>query len=372
MTNEYMHKRQGFWYFIRRVPEQFRAVERRPYISISTRIRIADDPRGVAAAQVVTRMNAAAVTEWTMKLGGQDPGPHIAYSRNVQIATSYRLPYLQAQDVQSLPDREFLRRLDIIKENPTAEVASALMGTVRAPGLVVSELLVEYEKLISASLKTKSAGQLKKWRVERQTKLDLFSAAVGADIELAKLTRDNVLQFRTALNDNILRGKFSIATANKYLGRVAVMFKVVNDARQLGCGNVFDKIAIAGGETGKRVAFEANWVQETLLADGALDGLNFEARCILYLMTETGLRLAEACNLSSTTIKLDHDIPHIQIRAEGRQLKTKQSKRDIPLVGVALMAMKANPNGFPRYHDANASLSGIVVKAGAIIPHGSG
>jgi hypothetical protein len=39
----------------------------------------------------------------------------------------------------------------------------------------------------------------------------------------------------------------------------------------------------------------------------------------------------------------------IRIQAEGRILKTEHSQRDIPLVGLALDAMKRRPGGFPRY-----------------------
>ena len=91
--------------------------------------------------------------------------------------------------------------------------------------------------------------------------------------------------------------------------------------------------------------------------------LNAEARRVIYLITETGLRLSEACNLSRATIKLDATVPHIQVRPEGRETKNYQSERDIPLVGVALMAMRKQPDGFPRYRDKADSLSALVNQA---------
>jgi integrase len=71
----------------------------------------------------------------------------------------------------------------------------------------------------------------------------------------------------------------------------------------------------------------------------------------------------EACNLSRKTIVFDHAIPHVQVRPDGRQLKTEQSERDIPLVGVALMAMRLQPDGFPRYRERADELSAAVNKA---------
>jgi hypothetical protein len=44
-----------------------------------------------------------------------------------------------------------------------------------------------------------------------------------------------------------------------------------------------------------------------------------------------------------------------------RALKTKHSKRIIPLVGVSLEAFGAFPNGFPRYAD-NPTLSATINK----------
>jgi integrase len=93
-----------------------------------------------------------------------------------------------------------------------------------------------------------------------------------------------------------------------------------------------------------------------------LDQLNDEARCILYLMVETGMRLSEAANLDENTIDLRGKIPHVRIRPLGRELKTPQSERDIPLVGVSLMAAQRFPKGFPRYRDKSAGLSDIVNK----------
>ena len=55
-------------------------------------------------------------------------------------------------------------------------------------------------------------------------------------------------------------------------------------------------------------------------------------------------------------------MPHISIEAVGRQLKTVNAKRVIPLLGVSLEALRAFPEGFPRYRGSSATLSGTVNK----------
>lgn len=92
----------------------------------------------------------------------------------------------------------------------------------------------------------------------------------------------------------------------------------------------------------------------------ALSHLNNEARLIGLLMIQTGCRTMEAAGLLIKDVKLDTNVPHLQIRFNRiRKLKTKNSVRDVPLVGHTLdnlrdylLSLKeVDPNGtlFPRY-----------------------
>ena len=83
---------------------------------------------------------------------------------------------------------------------------------------------------------------------------------------------------------------------------------------------------------------------------------NDEMRWLLALISDTGMRLAEAAGLALNDIVLDSEIPHINLKPnESRRLKTKQSSRKIPLVGLSLWAaqqVQSEFNGtyaFPRY-----------------------
>jgi integrase len=64
-----------------------------------------------------------------------------------------------------------------------------------------------------------------------------------------------------------------------------------------------------------------------------------ELRWMIGIISDTGMRLAEAVGLIRKDIVLNCDIPHVIIRPnEKRRLKTKQSERTVPLVGVSLWA----------------------------------
>ena len=90
--------------------------------------------------------------------------------------------------------------------------------------------------------------------------------------------------------------------------------------------------------------------------------MNEDARLVLYVMIETGLRPSEIVNLRENTISLGAPIPFIRVTADGRRLKTAHSEREIPLVGVALNALQLRPAGFPKYRDHSTGLSATVNK----------
>jgi integrase len=64
-----------------------------------------------------------------------------------------------------------------------------------------------------------------------------------------------------------------------------------------------------------------------------------DIRWLVALVSDTGMRLAEACGLERSDVVLDGPIPHIIIRPnECRSLKTRASERKVPLIGASLWA----------------------------------
>ena len=140
------------------------------------------------------------------------------------------------------------------------------------------------------------------------------------------------MKFRSYWQDRVVAGEVEIGTANKSIGHIAAMFRAINESKQLNLPPIFDRIRISGGKDGQRLAFAPAFVQNRIMAQGALDGLNPEARRVIYLIVETGVRLSEASNLSRETIRLDAAVPHICVAPNGSHIETDQSERKIPLV----------------------------------------
>ncbi len=81
-----------------------------------------------------------------------------------------------------------------------------------------------------------------------------------------------------------------------------------------------------------------------------------DIRWLIALLSDTGMRLAEAAGLAKEDVFLDTEMPHVRLcERPWRPLKTRSSERDLPLVGAALWAAQRayenSPNEylFPRY-----------------------
>jgi integrase len=345
---------KGFWFLVRRVPTKFAVYDTRKLVRQSTGIRIVDDPRGVRAGDVVAKLHTELIRYWKDKRRGRDRDAEARYEQACNRARSLGLNYVPAADAAlNLPIEDILRRFEMLAQRGSADNANevgAVLGGSPAPVAMIDAMVDEFEAIVRASLSSKSARQKKKWRQPKETALAVFVDVVG-NRPIASLTRTDALRLRSHWQDRVVAGEVQIGTANKCIGHISTMFRAINESKQLNLPSIFERVRIQGGKDKQRVAFAPALVQERFLAEGMFNELNSEARRVIYLIIETGLRLSEAINLSRATIRLDAAVPHICVAPEGRDTKTHESRRDIPLVGVALLAMRAQPDGFPRYRD---------------------
>jgi len=360
------HKRDGYWYLIRRLPNTYSTLDPRPRVVISTGIRIADDPRGYTARIAVAKLDAGLNAYWRSLKAGNSGNARHQYDATIETARTIGIDYTTAANLaQTKPVHDIVDRLDQLDEATIKTPAKvyAILGGVTKPALRLSDLRLVYEEISATELRSKSKRQLHRWQVIRDTAVNTFINVLGEDKQIADLTRTHVLQLRAHWQTRVTADNLSVDTANKNITRIAGMYRAINDAKMLGLPSIFDKAGIRGGTYTQRLAYPAQFIQDHILASGIFDDINAEARRLIYLITETGLRPSEACSLTKKTIFLNTAIPHIKVRPEGRQLKTIQSLREIPLVGVAFLAMKAQPEGFPHYRDRPDTLTAVINKA---------
>ena len=343
-------KRDGYWYFTRYVPSEFKAIDPRRRVVITTGIPIADDPRAIRAKQTVAKLDSDLTRFWIDKRSGRDPEIVRRYNNAVATAPSLGITYLEKDFVDRLRLDAIVDRLALLQHLPDGpklqEAAVAVAGIARIPGLMLSELRTEGERHLAAELKPKSDYQRHRWRSVRDYALKTFIDIVGGDRPLKDVNRQDVLAVRDHWQKRILNENIAVNTGNKNIGRVAGLFNIVNDMQQLGLPRIFEGVHIKGDEGRQRVKYETAFIQDHFLAEGLFAELNVEARRIIYLIIETGLRPSEACNLLPHRIILDGDVPHVQVRPDLRKLKTKEFCGTCRLSVLRSWPCERSPTGF--------------------------
>lgn len=364
--NQYLKCRGGYWNYQRRVPKAFQSL----------------DPRGTIRSALGTtsleiaraRRDALAIADeklWNALRAGK-PTALDAYETARTRAVAQGFVYVPANEiaVESTLD-EILARLDKINVGSpiaTAE-ADAALGLVETSAAPISEAFTIYcEKICAVDLKNKSAAQVKNWIKVKRRAVNNFIALCG-DLPMNAITRSHARQiydwWSGRVNPTDGTKSLHANSANKDFTNLRTLYERYwayqgDETRE----NPFRNLRFKNVVYKDIPPFETDWIQSKILVSGVFDGLNVEARCIVYALIETGCRPSEIANLRPEHIILDHDTPHLQIRPQAkRELKSKSANRDVPLLGVSLKAMRRCPKGFPRYREKSDSLSATLSKA---------
>lgn len=350
-------QRNKTFHIRKRVPTRYSSVEPRKWVWIS----LHTDSEAIAKVKA-PKVWANMIEAWEARLAGDTTDAEAQYEAARQLAAVRGYRFLSPRAVASLPDAEIEARVDeamAAKGDKTVE--RALLGAT-APAITVSRALALFWEVVGKSATAgKSPDQIRRWENPRKKAIANF-IEVNGDIPLASIGADEMLAFRDWWENKIEEDGLTANSANKDLTHIASTLRTVIMRKRLGLDLPLSGYAIRQGEAKTRPPFSVKWIKEVLLKPGALDGLNREARGIVLGMINTGYRPSEGAGLRRDQIRLDHNIPHISIEPIGRELKSKNARRVIPLVGVSLEAFRANPDGFPRYQANSATLSATVNK----------
>ena len=340
----------------RRVPVRYASVEDRKFIWVSLGTDSASD--GKTKADAIWQQH---VQGWEAMLAGDTAVAQEKFDAAREIARSRGFNFRPASKVLEGPLEDLLRRVEAIptrKGKPDGKTAAALLGTVPDPGLKVSKALDLFWELTSTDLMGKSPDQARRTRNPVIKAVRNFIEVVGDKI-LSDITRDDMLDFRQWWAERLELEDLTANSANKDLGHLGKVLMRVNELKRLNIDLPLGGLKFKQGDAEPFPPFSAEWIKKKLLAPGALAGLNTEARCILLGMVNTGYRPSEGAALLPAHIHLEGAVPFIQILPDGREIKTKTSKRVIPLTGVSLEALREGRIGFPRYRD-NPGLSATI------------
>jgi integrase len=357
-----MQKRSNIYQIRKRVPKRYVSVEPRDVVWIS----LHTDSEVIAKIKA-PKVWAGMIEAWEARLAGDttDAEAQYAAARDLAAARGYR--FLSAERVSRLPKTEFAARVDEVMaaskgDKPDMVLARAVLGGTSAPPITVSRALELYwEVKGKADITGKSPDQLRRWKNPRIKAFSNF-IAVNGNIPISEIGADEMLAFRDWWEAKIEAEGLSANSANKDFVNLSSALRLVIMRKRLNLDLPLSGYSFREGEAKVRPPFSVGWIKDKLLAPGALNGLNPEARAIMLGMVNTGYRPSEGAGLTRDQIRLDVNVPHISIEALGRELKSRNAKRIIPLVGVSLEAFRAYPDGFPRYRAGSATLSATVNK----------
>lgn len=345
--------RNGKYHYYRRVPARVAHLDKRSFIkkTLETDSRILAQQRAVSFNQ--------AIEEYWQNL--EFCGSEIAkdqYKLATAIVTSKGFRYKTAAELAEGDLGELLARVkklpDRHSSNPIEE--TALLGGVDKPALTVTTMLEEFWQLSAGEKLGKSPDQIRKWENPIKRAINNFLVVLGGDKEISKIDRADALDFRQFWSDRVEDGQAAPDTGNRDIGNLSKVFRTVTEAHRIPLLNPFSQLRLKSSTAEPRPPFPLNNIQDVLLAPGTLDSLNEDARLAFYVAADTGCGESELCGLLKSEIILEepanHDkkkkfVPHIIIQPnEERNLKKSHRRRTIPLVGVALWAMKQRPDGF--------------------------
>ena len=160
-----------------------------------------------------------------------------------------------------------------------------------------------------------------------------------------------------AFRDYSLERGLTVASVKRNFTTIRSIINLTISEQGLDCKNPFSKVFFPDlDDVNQRKPFPTDLIK---LLQSKCRAENDSKRWLIALISDTGMRLAEAVGLAVDDIKLDKEIPYIDIKPHPwRSLKTKGSQRKIPLVGEALWAarqIKASNKtkfAFPEYTNA--------------------
>ncbi len=373
--NQYLQSRNGRWHYVRRILKPYLQVDNRAMIRKSLRTSSLEVARARRDALVEADNQYWSTLSYqgaSGKIGLTTKAAINRYQSAKRRAMARGFIYTPVDELaQTAALQELIERFALVNNAKTnqAQEVEAVLGGAKTPSVKITEALeIYFEKIAISELLHKSENQIKSWRKVKLRAISNFGKHVG-NIPMDKITRKHARKFYgwwgNRLKPKDGKRGLSANSANRDLGNVRKLYReyweyVGEESRE----NPFRNLHYTDNSIKDVPPFADDWVRAQILKPNIFKGLKNEAALLVYDLIETGCRPSELANLLPENIVLEHEVPHIRIRArEDMQLKSKLSIRDIPLVGVSLEAFKKSPSGFPHYRDRSNLLSASLMDA---------
>jgi integrase len=271
---------------------------------------------------------------------------HRFNKRKIEVSLRTKSEAKAARSAAALSDRlerywDSLRMEMIYSRELGLRVAPDAKTTASATSFSMTEALALYHRL-------KGSGKTKLFFESSERSMRYLTDCLGHD-DLAVLEVSDAGRFRDYLFD---RG-MSSSSVKRVFSSVRAVINLAIREQGLPINNVFSGTFIPDDEaTSQRLPIPTDVL--LTIQDECMQ-MDDEPRWLIALISDTGMRLSEACGLLTSDICLDGELPHIKLVVHPwRRLKTGPSSRQIPLVGASLWAAKqvlkqGHQFAFPKY-----------------------
>ena len=239
---------------------------------------------------------------------------------------------------QRLDERWLPMRLDAMGLN------NVFANDVRSlPSPKLSEAMQLY-------LQLKGTGKAKTFQQAAIRNVGVVIEVIG-DKSISEYTTIDAGKVRDAM---IAKG-LSVLSVKRTFITIKAIINLAIAEHGLDIRNPFSSIFMPEEQPRKRVSIPVETIRSIQQACYTIDD---DMRWLIALISDTGMRLAEAAGLHIDDLHLDYEVPYVDIRPHPwRSLKTRGSQRQVPLVGASLWAARriqqtaSSCFAFPRYTD---------------------
>jgi len=140
------------------------------------------------------------------------------------------------------------------------------------------------------------------------------------------------------VRDALINRGLNVLSVRRSFTTIKAIINLAIAEHGLDIRNPFSSIFMPEADSKKRVSIPVETIREIQQACYEIDD---DRRWLIALISDTGMRLAEAAGLHIDNLHLDEEISFVDIKPHPwRSLKTKGSQRQVPLVGASLWAAK--------------------------------
>lgn len=228
--NQYLKRRGQRWHYVRRVPKEYDAFDKRGtvYKSLKTEsLQLARAKRD-ALVQVDNQY-------WLSVVASGEVSTEVAlrsYASAQRRALAKGFVYTPAQDLADVATlAEIMDRLRAIPTNPvpSKKDADAVLGLIERPSVKISQAMSLYcEEIAVGDLLGKSDEQKKSWRKVKMRALNNF-IKINGDLPMDEITRDHARKYynwwagRVAPRNGIK--PLTANSANRDIGNIRKLYR---------------------------------------------------------------------------------------------------------------------------------------------------